>query len=462
MLSLLILTCSPALAADILPPARPDRASPASPLSYGKIFRFWLPLAATWLLMAAEGPFLAAIIARMAAEKLNLAAYGVAYAFALIAESPLIMLMSASTALCRDRESFLRLRNFSLLLCLAVTLLFGLFLLPAIFTPIARNLIGLPQEVVTLTHAALLCLLPWPAAIGMRRFYQGVLIARHQTRRVMVATGLRVTGMAGTATLLYLHGGIDGARIGAIALAVGVSAEALLTRYLARQTIVAVLQTPPAGGLTPMSYRAIGDYYLPLALTPFIGLSIHPLVTFFLGKSRDALESLAVLPVIYGLTFVFRALGLSYQEVAIALLAEESSNYRLVRNFACGLGLGTSLCLSLIAFTPLAGFWFRDLSGLSQNLSNFAILPLQIMAVFPALTVLICWQRAILIDARLTRPVTIATALEAAGIFSILLLALLYLPIPGMVAAAGAYVIGRLLAVAVLQRPINRMQRKIP
>ena len=431
-------------------------------LTYGKIFRFWLPLAATWLMMAVEGPFLAAIIARMTAEKLNLAAYGVAYAFGLVAESPVIMLMSASTALCRDRESYLRLRNFSLALCLAVTLLFGLFLLPPVFKPIALKVLGLPTEVASLTHAALLCLIPWPAAIGIRRFYQGVLIARRKTRRVAVATGLRVTSMAGIAMLLYLQGGIDGARIGAIALSVGVTAEALLTRVLAQQTIVEVLQTQPVDNRAPMSYRAIWDYYLPLALTPFIGLSIHPLVTFFLGKSRDALESLAVMPVIYGLTFIFRALGLSYQEVAIALLAEDKNNYRQVRNFAIGLGLATSACLSLIAFTPLAGFWFRDLSGLGQKLSDFAILPLQIMAVFPALTVLICWQRAVLIDARLTRPVTIATTLEAGGIFSILLLALLYFPVSGMVAAAVAYIFGRLLAVSVLQRPIGRLKLKAP
>ena len=44
------------------------------------------------------------------------------------------------------------------------------------------------------------------------------------------------------------------------------------------------------------------------------------------GKSRDAVESLAVMPVLYGLTFVFRALGLSYQEVAIALIGDDHSN----------------------------------------------------------------------------------------------------------------------------------------
>ncbi|MCK4558957.1 MAG: hypothetical protein KAV45_04180 [Calditrichia bacterium] len=39
-----------------------------------KISIFWLPLAATWLMMAFEGPFLAAIIARLAEPKFNLAA----------------------------------------------------------------------------------------------------------------------------------------------------------------------------------------------------------------------------------------------------------------------------------------------------------------------------------------------------------------------------------------------------
>ncbi|NCS89120.1 MAG: hypothetical protein GW789_10320, partial [Ignavibacteria bacterium] len=68
-------------------------------LSLRKIFIFWLPLAATWLMMAAEGPFLAALIARLAEPKYNLAAYGVAFSFALIIEAPVIMIMSASTAL---------------------------------------------------------------------------------------------------------------------------------------------------------------------------------------------------------------------------------------------------------------------------------------------------------------------------------------------------------------------------
>ena len=423
-------------------------------LSYGQIFRFWLPLAATWLMMSVEGPFLAAIIARLAAEKVNLAAYGVSFAFALIAESPIIMLMSASTALCRDRESYRKLRNFSLILSVGVTLLLAIFLLPPIFNLVILRLIGLPAEIANLIHISLLFLLPWPGAIGIRRFYQGILIVRHQTKRIAVSTLARLITMSGSALVLFFYSSLPGAIIGAISLAGGVVAEALLTRYLARHAITEVLQTEPKSE-QQLGYREIWDYYLPLALTPFIALSIHPLVTFFLGKSRDPLESLAVMPVIYGLTFVFRAIGLSYQEVAIALLGENRDNYLRVRNFAVILGISTSVCLSLIAFTPLSRLWFQDLSGLNDLLTNFATLPLQIMAIFPALTVLICFQRSVLIVTRVTNPISIATAIEAVGIFSVLLIAMLYFPLPGVVAASIAYVVGRLLAVVALQRTVT-------
>ncbi len=96
-------------------------------LSYLQIFLFWVPLSLTWLMMSVEGPYIAAIIARLDGEKLNLAAYGIAFAFALVAESPVIMLMSAATALCRNSRSYMQLRNFSILISLAVTFFWRCF-----------------------------------------------------------------------------------------------------------------------------------------------------------------------------------------------------------------------------------------------------------------------------------------------------------------------------------------------
>ena len=67
-------------------------------LSYRTIFWFWLPLAGTWLMMAVEGPYLAAIIARLPNPTVNLAAFGITFAVAIIIRrhtwrGPIIQLM---------------------------------------------------------------------------------------------------------------------------------------------------------------------------------------------------------------------------------------------------------------------------------------------------------------------------------------------------------------------------------
>ena len=79
--------------------------------SQREILAFWLPMAGTWLMMAAEAPFLAALIARLAEPKYNLAAFGVAYAIAILVEAPVIMILSASTALVEGPVSLRRLRR---------------------------------------------------------------------------------------------------------------------------------------------------------------------------------------------------------------------------------------------------------------------------------------------------------------------------------------------------------------
>ena len=61
-------------------------------------------------MMAVEGPLLAATIARLPDPKVNLAVHGVAFAIAILVEGPVIMLMTAATALVRDAHSYRRLR----------------------------------------------------------------------------------------------------------------------------------------------------------------------------------------------------------------------------------------------------------------------------------------------------------------------------------------------------------------
>lgn len=424
------------------------------PLRQRDLFRFWLPLASTWLMMAFEGPFLAALIARLADPLHNLAAYGVAFAVAILVEAPVIMMLGASTALVDGRVSFLRLRRFTHALNVITTLGMALLVLTPAFPQVFEGWIGLDPRVATLTRGALMILLPWPAAIGYRRFHQGLLIRSGTPRKVAYGTTVRLTSMSATAFAFFTFTDIPGAWIGATALSMGVLTEAAAARIMARKEVQR-LGTMVAGPASGVTYGDIWRFYIPLAWTSVVALAAHPMVTFFMGHAPSSLESLAVLPVVTSLVFVFRSVGLAYQEVAITMLDRRPENRKAVLKFAAILGSCASMGLALIVATPLAGLWFQTVSGLSAELYRFALLPSWILIPIPALSVLLSLQRALLMHARATGPITGATLAEIGGIALILSILILRFEVVGAVAAAIAFVGGRVTANAILLRPMR-------
>jgi progressive ankylosis protein len=433
------------------------------PLTARTIFFFWVPLAATWVMMALEGPFIAAIIARLADPTFNLAAHGIAFAFGILIEAPVIMLLSASTALVEDRDSYRKLRNFANALNIGCTALLLLVLVPPVFDGIMTGLLGLPTEVSSLTYGALWILLPWPAAIGYRRFIQGILIRSGRTRLVAMGTGIRLVAMGGTAFLLFRLTDLPGAWVGASAMTAGVLAEAVAARLMAIPTIRELMDGPelrrPDDG--PLRYRAIAEFYYPLALTSVISLTVQPLLTFFMGRAASPIQSLAVFPVVNSLGFLFRALGLSFQEVAIALLGRRGEHYPELARFGTGLGLGASAAMALVAFTPLATFWYVTISGLEPELAAYALIPTMILVPLPAMSVLLSFQRAVLVHGRATGPITTATALEVAIVAATFSLLGWRMGLIGVTAAIIAFLAGRIASNLYLLRPVARARRRL-
>jgi progressive ankylosis protein len=473
--------------------AKPDEGGAGAVGSYTGVFLFWAPLAAQWVMMAVEGPFLAAIIARMGDPTFNLAAYGVAFALAILIESPVIMLMSASTALVEDAASYRRLRNFANLLNAASTAVLLLLLVPAVYGATVGGVLGLPEEVTRLVYGSLWLLLPWPAAIGYRRFLHGVMIRSGRTRLVAYGTLLRLGGMAATALALYLWGGIPGAWVGAAALSAGVCVEALATRIMAAPALrellgdggaapaplrdadgtgaesaaeeVATAETAlrrrarPRWRARGSGYGEIARFYFPLALTSIIGLTVHPMLTFFMGRAPAPVESLAVFPVVHGLSFLFRAPGFSYQEAVIALVGRRFEHVRRLAVFGAAMALATSGGLALVAFTPLAGFWFETVSGLPPELAELARVPTMILVPLPAIAVLVAFQQGLLVQGRDTRWITGASAVEVASIATLFILFGWWVGLIGVSAAMVALVGGRLMGGAFLVRPVRRVLR---
>ncbi|QQS35871.1 MAG: hypothetical protein IPM56_16760 [Ignavibacteriales bacterium] len=436
--------------------------SPAEELNSKKIFLFWLPLALTWLMMSVEGPFLTALIARLPDPKYNLAAYGVAFSFALIIEAPVIMMMSASIAIVKNKLTFNKLRVFTYTLNSAITLIFAILLLPIVFYFITRDLIGLPAVVAELTHHSLIMLLPWPAAIGYRRFYQGILISNNLTRRVAYGTIIRLLTMSTTAVLLFSFTKIPGAVIGASSLSAAVIVEAIASRIMAKE-LIKKLKSGSAEFITEHSirYREIFSFYFPLAIMSLLNLGVQPIVTFFIGQSKYPLESYAVLPVVTSFLFIFRSLGLSYQEVVVALIGDKGEGYERLKKFGIGLAIILAGTLTIIAYTPLADLWFKGVAGLTDELADFAKFPLMIISVFPMLTVLVSFQRAVLVSSKFTKPISVGTLAEFVGIIIVLFISIKYFYLVGAVAATLSFMIGRILANVYLAFPTKKALNQI-
>jgi len=317
---------------------------------------------------------------------------------------------------------------------------------PPVFRFVTGTLMGLPPEVASLVHVATAILIPWPAAIGYRRFYQGILVRHRLTRRVAYGTVIRLASMSVTAGGLALTTAWHGSSIGAAALAAGVLMEAAASRWMARRVVASIIAGPESIGESPLTQRAIAHFYYPLALTSIIALVTGPLLTFFMGRSRMPIESLAVLPVVQSLVFLFRSGGVAYQEVGVALSGRHHEHEREVGRTSLLLASGATVALAVMLFTPLADLWLRGLSGLSPGLSAIALGPARLLVLLPAMEYWLSFQRSRFILNGQTRVITIATAIEVGGIALVLYVCIGQFDMIGAIAGSVAQMIGRFAA----------------
>jgi hypothetical protein len=419
------------------------RQSNSAGLTTSAVLRFWLPLATSWLLMATESVAVNAVIARMAEAKLQLAALGIAYSVALAVESPIISLLTASNVLARDRQSFLKLHRFTLALNAAVTTAMLLVGLTPLFDLVVVQLIGTPAEIAVKVRPALWAMTLWPAAIGFRRFHQGVMIQHGYTRQIGYGTAIRLFTAVGVSLAGLAWGRLDGATVGGLALGASAMAESVYVWYVAQPVVQKVKRTDILTEKAPLALHDLLRFYLPLALTSAITLSTTPLINSGLARSPYPVESLATWPVVSGQLFALRSFGLSLQEVVVALLNGPAA-MKTLRRFAVMVGVGSLALLLIIAFTPLATWWQQQIAGLSEDLTAFAVAALRLAVLLPVLAVVVNMLRGIVVTGKATTVIARATVLNLFALGSVLMIGARLGFLPGASLAAVALTVSQL------------------
>ncbi len=372
------------------------------------IFKIWIPLAASWLLMGMELPVLSAIVARLAEPEINLAAYGgIVFPLALIIEAPVIMLLAASTALSKDWASYRKLYNYMMLAGGLLTTLHLLVALTPVYYFVAEGLLDAPPEIIEPARVGLVIMTPWTWTIAYRRLHQGIMIRFGHTNIIGVGTGVRLGTDVLVAGIGYFLG-LPGIVVATSAVASGVTAEAIYIGLRVRPVLR--LDLKPAPTIQPaLTYRAFFDFYIPLVMTSLLTLLIQPLGSAALSRMPQALESLAAWPVLSGMIFMLRSMGVAFNEVVVALLDEPRSTKPL-RRFTMLLSIGTTGILLLIAATPLSRLWLENFSALSPELATLARNGLWFGLLLPGLNSLQSWYQGALLNSGKTRGISEAVA----------------------------------------------------
>ena len=380
-------------------------------LSIRRVIQTWWPLAASWLLMAAELPVLSAFVARLPNPEINLAAYGgVVFPLALIIESPVIMLLGASTALSKDWDSFARLRTYMMRLGFVLTIVHLVVVLTPLYYVVVRGVLGAPEAIIEPARTGLLIMTPWTWSIAYRRFHQGVLIRFNRSKAVGTGTLVRLVTNVLILVAGFMIGTLPGIIVATSAVAMAVIAEAIYVGFIIRPVLAGDLRSA-APLATPLTLQSFLVFYIPLILTSLLTLLVQPIGSAAISRMPQALSSLAAWPVVSGLVFLFRSSGMAYNEVVVALL-DEPGAVPVLRRFTLILAGVTSIGLLVLTATPLNRLWFGVISGLNPELVDLASSSLWLALLLPGLNVIQSWYQGTLLNGRATRGIS-----EAVGIF---------------------------------------------
>lgn len=386
-------------------------------------------------MMGIEQPALTAIVARLPNASINLAAFGVTFALALVVESPVLQMLSAATALTKSRRDYRSLLKAMHVMAAGLTGIHLLLGLTPLYDVVMSGLLGVPADVIERSRASFVVMAPFAAFVGYRRLWQGILIRLGKTQIVTVTMALRLV-----ATMTFLFIGfagriLPGAELAAASLILGTLVGAVSSYFFSRKAIREGLPETPASGEV-LGVRRFLRFYVPLASTSVIFLAANPLLTFGMARGVAPLESLATWPVINGFMFLFNSIALSYQEAVIALL--ERGFEEKLRRFTYMLGPVLGVFLLMAGVTPFGDLWFRGVAGLESSLVPYTRIPLLILTAVPILVTQKSWMRGLFVH----RNKTVVLA-QSVSIYTVMLLALvlvvpLLFPLEGVIVAAAS------------------------
>jgi hypothetical protein len=402
-----------------------------------EIAHVWFPLAVSFEMMMVEGPLVQGGLGRLPDPTVHLASVGLVMAISLIIESPVIMLLATAIALVHGKQSYLALQKFVVRLMVGCTVVTALVAFTPLFDFITRRMMQQPPAIVESARHGVQIMLLWTAAIGWRRFYQGILVSRQHTRWVSFGTFLRMATTITSLVVLVSWGRMSGTAVAATTLMLAVVVEAVVVNAFARRTVHHDLLSHDENA--ELSQRDIWKLHLPLAATTLLTLLTLPMNAAALARLPMPKDLLAAWPVVSMVLLVIRGWGLAIQEISVAMASKPDMRPALIR-FAWIVGWVTTIAAIIVATTPILDVYMRSAIKLPARHWHDVRSGILAGSLLPLLTALGSYARGVLVAGHRSREVYRGMAINLAA-NGVALIVGVAVGLPGMWIAAGGLTI---------------------
>jgi progressive ankylosis protein len=391
-----------------------DPSPTTSTVSLRQLWREFIPLSLSDVMMAAGDPLVTTTLAHLPDARTNLAGVGIAKTLAIFFESPIIMLLHASNAVAANPKSRQALWRLMLIAGGSLSLLLGLLALPIVFDLVGTQFLGIPLPLKATVQQVLLFMVLWPFSIAWRRYFQGLLIHQGNSQ----ANGLPSTIVIAQASIarlvtmgIVLAVGVllnlSGAILAGSSLIIGVLVETLIITIIAYRSGATV--DPPSldKSSLPEDLGGMWRFYWPLANTMLVTWGGRALLVGAISRAVDAPIALAAWPAAWGLVIVIANSTRMLQQIIIKYQGRVAD--RVLLNFALSVGGFCSILLLLISTTSIGELVIQGFIGSDRDLIDSIKPVLLICAGIPLLVALQNATQGFLVGAGNTGRVNLAT-----------------------------------------------------
>ncbi len=384
------------------------------------LWKEFIPLSISDVTMAFGDPMVNGTIAQLPKLQTNLSALGVIRALVILFESPIIMILHASNRLSTNKESRLALKKFVLLSSGILTLFLSILAIPSVFFPLMQNIINLTPDVSQHAHKMFLCLLLWPAAIAIRRYYQGILII-HKQLHLVAKAGLLRMAVLGLCLVIGYYFNIHATYLAGGSMMAAAIAESIAVFFSSRQYCNSEISEDKIENEQkkyPKTIKEIWKFYWPLANSMVVVWSGRALLVVCLARAVDSSIALAVWPATWALVVLFANSTRMIQQVIIRNQKTFHPSEFIL--FSCTVGVSLTILLFGLGFSNFGHHILTYFVGENEALLTSMQKVLYICACIPLLVAVQNVLQGFLMCLSNTKAINMATLW---GVFALLVCA---------------------------------------